>query len=118
LENKVGEFERKIRCYFSAEVVPVQHKKITETNHLPEYNISIEDDVVMFTRKEPPKENKLPDQLPKHVSKKEIEKHARPGESYEQAADRLKKLKAKPGETFDQTMARKKSLNDLKAILK
>jgi plasmid replication initiation protein len=70
-------------------------KKIAETNHLPEYNISIEDDVVLFSRKEPPKEKAMPEQLPKHVSKKDIEKHARPGESYEQAADRIKKLRAK-----------------------
>ena len=68
-------------------------KKITETNHLPEYNISIQDDVVMFTRKEPPKENTSPSQLPKHVTKKEIDKQARPGESYEQAANRIKGLK-------------------------
>ncbi|SHE22755.1 replication initiator protein A [methanotrophic endosymbiont of Bathymodiolus puteoserpentis (Logatchev)] len=69
-------------------------KKITETNHLPEYNISMEDDVVTFTRKAPPKENKTPDHLPKHVTKKEVEKLARPGESYEQAANRIKGLKA------------------------
>ena len=69
-------------------------KKITETNHLPEYNISMENDVVMFTRKEPPKENNVPTQLPKHVTKKEVEKQARPGESYEQAANRIKGLKA------------------------
>ena len=69
-------------------------KKIAETNHLPEYNISIEDDVVIFSRKEPPKENNTPEQLPKHISKAEIEKNARPGESYEQVADRLKKLRA------------------------
>jgi len=48
----------------------------------------------MFTRKEPPKENKLPDYLPKHVTKKEIEKQATPGESYDQAAARIKGLKA------------------------
>lgn len=71
-------------------------KKIAETNHLPEYNISIDDDdVVMFTRKEPPKENNAPAQLPKHISKAEIQKYARPGESYEQVAERLKKLRAK-----------------------
>ncbi|MDF1583647.1 MAG: replication initiator protein A [Methyloprofundus sp.] len=69
-------------------------KKITETNHLPEYNISMKDDIVMFTRKEPPKENKTPDYLPKHVTKKEVEKLAKPGESYEQARDRIKGLKA------------------------
>ncbi|MCF7970295.1 MAG: replication initiator protein A [Methylococcaceae bacterium] len=69
-------------------------KKISETNHLPEYNISMEDDVVMFTRKEPPKENKALDYLPKHVTKKEVEAQARPGESYEQARDRIKGLKA------------------------
>lgn len=68
-------------------------KKITETNHLPEYNISIEKDVVMFTRKEYPKEVKKTAQLSKHISKKEIEKHAKRGESYEQAGERLRKLK-------------------------
>ncbi len=67
--------------------------KLSKTNHLPEYNISMEDDVVMFSRKEPPKENNAPGQLPKHVTKKEIEKHAKPGESYEQAANRIKTLK-------------------------
>jgi plasmid replication initiation protein len=70
-------------------------KKIVELNNLPEYNISLEDDVVIFSRKEPPKENNAPAQLPKHISKAEIEKNARPGESYEQVADRLKKINAK-----------------------
>jgi plasmid replication initiation protein len=68
--------------------------KLAETNHLPEYNVSIEDDLVMFSRKEPPKENKPPEQLPQHVRKKEIEKHAKPGETYEQAASRIKRLRA------------------------
>ncbi|MDO9140250.1 MAG: hypothetical protein Q7U38_08015, partial [Methylobacter sp.] len=58
-----------------------------------EYNISIEDDIVMFSRKEPPKESKAPKKLQVHISKKEIEKVARPGESYEQVADRLRKLR-------------------------
>ena len=70
-------------------------KKIAETNHLPEYNISIEDDVVIFSRKEPVKEKKAPKQLAVHISKAEIKKAAKPGESYEQVADRLKKLRAK-----------------------
>ena len=69
-------------------------KSIAETNHLPEYNLSIEGDVVLFSRKEPPKENNTPVQLPQHVTKKEIEKHAKPGETYVQAADRIKGLKA------------------------
>lgn len=68
--------------------------QIAQTNHLPEYNISIEDDVVIFSRKDSPKENNTPAQLPIHISKAEVEKNARPGESYEQVADRLKKLKA------------------------
>ncbi len=67
--------------------------KIAETNHLPEYNISIKDDIVLFSRKEPPKENKAPKKLPVHISKAEIEKVARPGESYEQVRERLKKLR-------------------------
>jgi plasmid replication initiation protein len=44
-------------------------KKVTETNHLPEYNIAIEDDVVTFTRKALPKENNLPEQLPQYITK-------------------------------------------------
>lgn len=68
-------------------------RKIAQTNHLPEYNISMENDVVMFSRKATPKENNTPSQLPKHVTRKEIEKHAKPGESYEQAANRIKALK-------------------------
>ncbi|MEO1925440.1 MAG: replication initiator protein A [Gammaproteobacteria bacterium] len=69
-------------------------KKINETNHLPEYHISMKDDIVMFSRKEPPRENNAPTKLPKHVTKKEIEKQARPGETYEQATNRIKGLKA------------------------
>jgi hypothetical protein len=65
-----------------------------ETNHLPEYNISIDDDIAIFSRKEPVKESKAPKQLPVHISKEEIKKAARPGESYEQVANRLKKLRA------------------------
>jgi len=64
-------------------------KKITESNHLPEYHVSLKNDVVMFSRKESPKEHKIP----KYVTKKEIEKHAKPGESTQQVVDRLKKLK-------------------------
>ena len=63
-------------------------KKIVETNHLPEYNISIEDDLVMFTRKECPKDKKNPKKL-SFVSKNEIEKLARPGESYDEARKRI-----------------------------
>lgn len=66
-------------------------KSIGETNHLPEYNISMDDDVVLFSRKQPPKENNTPEQLPQHISKKELEK---PGETYVQAAERIKGLKA------------------------
>ena len=70
-------------------------KKIAETNHLPEYNIIIDDDVVIFTRKEAPKEIKNTKELPQSISKAEIEKKARPGESYEQVKDRLNALRAK-----------------------
>ncbi len=70
---------------------------MVETNHLPEYNISLENDVVMFTRKGAPKEQKTFDKLPKHISNKEIEKHAKRGESYEQARGRLMLKKLKEG---------------------
>jgi plasmid replication initiation protein len=65
-------------------------KKVTETNHLPEYNIAIEDDVVTFTRKALPKENNLPEQLPQYITKKQMESQALPGETYQQVEQRLK----------------------------
>jgi plasmid replication initiation protein len=67
--------------------------QIITTNHIPEYNISMDDDVVMFTRKSAPKEHKVPIQSPKYITKKEIEKVARPGETYAQVAERIKKLR-------------------------
>jgi len=42
-------------------------KEITESNHLPDYNIKFEDDVATFTRKAPPKENGF-ELLPKSIS--------------------------------------------------
>jgi plasmid replication initiation protein len=63
---------------------PLKHlryslKAIITDNHLPEYNISMENDVVLFTRKMPPKP----------PSKSQVEKSARRGETYEQAKKRL-----------------------------
>lgn len=69
-------------------------RKIAETNHLPEYNLVIENDVVTFTRKAPPKEKSVSVAAAKRITKAEIEKNARPGESYAQVAERLKKLRA------------------------
>jgi len=67
--------------------------QIARTNHLPEYNISIDEDVVIFSRKAPSKENKAPEKLPVHVTEAAIHKHARPGESKTQVVDRLKAMK-------------------------
>lgn len=67
-------------------------KKIAGTNHLPEYNVFLEDDLVTFTRKYPPKEPAKPAPLPVHVSKSAIAKAARPGESEQQVRNRLSKL--------------------------
>lgn len=90
---KLENLKTKLGVTSQLKTVRFNIKKIAETNHLPEYNISIEDDIVLFSRKEPPKESKAPKKLPVHISKKEIEKVARPGESYEQVADRLRKLR-------------------------
>ncbi len=54
-------------------------KKLIDSNHLPEYNISMNEDIVTFTRKEPPKA----------PTKTQIDKLAKPGESYGQAKTRL-----------------------------
>jgi plasmid replication initiation protein len=72
-------------------------KKIAETNHLPEYNITLENDVVIFTRKYPPKEPTKTASLPLHVTKSDISKVANPGESEQQASERIKKLAEQKG---------------------
>jgi len=66
-------------------------KKIADTNHLPEYNISIENDIVLFSRKEAPKEKLV--KSSRSVTNQEVEKLARPGESYSTAKDRILKLR-------------------------
>jgi len=71
--------------------------KIAQINHLPEYNISLENDVVMFTRKYPPKEPTKTASLPLHVTKSDISKAANPGESKQQASERIKKLAEQKG---------------------
>ena len=53
-------------------------KKIAQTNHLPEYNIAIEDDVVTFTRKVPVKENQAPEPLTKPISANKQRPSAKP----------------------------------------
>jgi plasmid replication initiation protein len=82
LKEKIGSTSSIRRLRFNL-------NKLSESNHLPEYHVSIENDVVMFSRKESPKEHKIP----KYVTKKEIEKHAKPGESKQQVIDRLKDLR-------------------------
>jgi len=71
--------------------------KIAKTNHLPEYNITLENDVVMFTRKFPPKEPKKTELLPLHVTKQDIAKVANPGEREQQAGERIKKMAEQKG---------------------
>lgn len=72
-------------------------KKIAGTNHLPEYNIYLEGDLVTFTRKYPPKEAAKPAQLPVHISKAAIAKAAKPGETEQQVRERLTKLAEQKG---------------------
>jgi len=63
--------------------------KMTESNHLPEYNIAMDNDVVTFTRKFPAKVTKDPKKIKKHISELDINKHAKPGESRAQVIARL-----------------------------
>jgi plasmid replication initiation protein len=72
-------------------------KKIAETNHLPEYNVFLENDLVTFTRKYPPKEAVKSAQLPGHVSKAAIAKLAKPGETEQQVRERLLKMAEQKG---------------------
>jgi plasmid replication initiation protein len=64
-------------------------KEIAKTNHMPEYNIAVEDDVAIFSRKTPPKVN-TSEQLPKHITEADIQKEARRGETKAQVVARLK----------------------------
>lgn len=72
-------------------------KKIVELNNLPEYNIAMEDDVVMFSRKEQPKESVKPTQLPYHVIKPDIAKIANRGETDQETVNRVIKLAEQKG---------------------
>ncbi|GAW86701.1 conserved hypothetical protein [Bathymodiolus platifrons methanotrophic gill symbiont] len=94
---KLGNLKIKLGITSPVRTLRFNIKKMVETNHLPEYNISLENDVVMFTRKGATKEQKTFDKLPKHISNKEIEKHAKRGESYDQARGRLMLKKLKEG---------------------
>ena len=120
---KLGNLKDKLGVTSQMKMFRFNIKKITETNHLPEYNIVLEDDVVMFTRKEPPKEISPPEQLPKHVTKSEVAANARPGETYQQAEERLKQVK-KPKATeaknkvLAATKPSKKHLSELRKALK
>jgi hypothetical protein len=67
-------------------------KKIVELNNLPEYNITMEDDVVMFSRKEQPKEPVKPAQLPYHLTQSDIAKLAHRGETGQDTVNRVMKL--------------------------
>lgn len=88
---KLENLKEKIGTVTTIRKLRFNMKQLAESNHLPEYNVSIEDDVVLISRKEDHQEvnKKSHDMLPKHVSKKEIEKHARVGETYDQARERL-----------------------------
>jgi len=72
-------------------------KKIVELNNLPEYNITMEDDVVMFSRKEQLKEPVKPAQLPYHVTKSDIAKLANRGETDQETVNRVIKLAEQKG---------------------
>ena len=78
--------------------------KLAESNHLPEYNISIEDDIVKFTRKNPPVESGY-EALPQPVSKSDLEKVARPGESYEGAKKRVLEHSSKQKKSIKESIA-------------
>jgi plasmid replication initiation protein len=64
---KLDNLKEKIGSTSSIRKLRFNLNQLTKANTIPEYNISMKDDVVMFSRKEPPRENKTPDHLPKHV---------------------------------------------------
>lgn len=72
-------------------------KKIIELNNLPEYNINMEGDVVMFSRKKQPKLPNNPMKLPYHVTKSDIVKVANRGESDKDTVNRVIKLSEQKG---------------------
>ena len=85
LKDKIGSNSQLKKLRFNI-------RKLIESNHLPEYNISMENDIVIFTRKSPPKVNKVPKKLSKHISEQDIKTQAKPGESRAQVIARLQEL--------------------------
>jgi plasmid replication initiation protein len=82
LKNKLGTVTTLRKLRFNL-------KNLSKSNHLPEYNLSVNDDVVLISRKESQKPTQLPEKLPQYTSKKELEKQARPGETYDQVRSRI-----------------------------
>ena len=66
-------------------------KKIAESNHLPGYHISIADDMIYFNPKGGYKRKSK--KTGKNPSREEVNKAARPGESYDDVFQRLKSAK-------------------------
>lgn len=95
-------------------------KAIAESNHLPEYNISLEDDVILFSRKEPPKENQAPQPLPKHVTDGQVNEFVRqnPNMTKGKSMAEVKDLITKPKRTNDQITTRKVALSEAKKKLR
>jgi hypothetical protein len=90
---KLENLKEKLGVISQIKLLRFNIKKIAETNYLPEYNISIdEDDVVMFSRKAQAKEPVKPAQLPYHVTKSDIAKLAHRGEKDQDTVNRVIKL--------------------------
>ena len=89
---KLENLKTKLGIISELRILRFNIKKIVELNNLPEYNIAMEDDVVMFSRKEQPKESIKPTQLPYHVSKPDIAKIANRGETEQETVNRVIKL--------------------------
>jgi hypothetical protein len=92
-------------------------KEIAKTNHLPEYNITLENDVVMFTRKYPQKQTTKPELLPFHIKKSDISKLANTGESEQQTEERIKKYAEKNRIKLCETVLKMKEENETKRNL-
>jgi plasmid replication initiation protein len=95
-------------------------KEIADENHLPEYRIELDGDVVVFTRKEPPKTLAMPEQLPKHVTNTAMNEFVRdnPTLTKGKTEAEVKAMLRKPKKTGESADKFKRAFAEAKKSLK
>ncbi len=102
---KIGLDKLQLKLGTTAPLRRLRHniRQLSESNHLPEYNISIENDVVKFTRKKPPVAESVFNTRP--LTQKELKALAKPGETYPDVSKRVNNKSIKEKKTKKEVIA-------------